>query len=174
MRGLVLGLGVGCGCLALACAAVAEDKSHGPLDALIATHAKSNGVPESLVHRVIKRESRYNPAAVGSHGAMGLMQIKVGTARALGYTGPPEGLLDPATNLTYAVRYLAGAFRAADGNVDRADAYYRSGYYRKRKSVTASVIPRLPFLTPMPPERPIAASVARRPAPVAIRPSLNP
>jgi len=130
-----MGRGILIGCLSLAVLALAvpvraEDKPHSPFDDLIATHAKANGIPESLVHRVIVSESRYNPRAVGAGGAMGLMQIKHETARALGYSGPPSGLLDPETNLTYAVRYLAGAFRAAGGNVERAIAYFRSGYYR--------------------------------------------
>ena len=36
---------------------------HAEYDALVATHAKANGVPEALVHRVIVRESRYQPGA---------------------------------------------------------------------------------------------------------------
>ncbi len=106
----------------------------GAFDALVATHAQANGVPEALIHRVIKRESRYDPAAVGRGGAMGLMQIKPATARSLGYDGTPAGLLDPATNLTYAVRYLAGAFKAANGNADRAYAYFRTGYFKSRRT----------------------------------------
>src|ERR1700723_4353636 len=98
-------------------------------DALVATHAKANGVPEALVHRVIVRESRYQPGLVGRGGAIGLMQIKLATARSLGYTGTAEGLRDPETNLTYAVKYLAGAYRAANGNHNRAVAYYAGGYY---------------------------------------------
>jgi soluble lytic murein transglycosylase-like protein len=98
--------------------------------ALIAQHASANGVPASLIHRVIMRESRYNPRAV-SGGNYGLMQIRVGTARAMGYSGPAAGLLDPETNVTYAVRYLAGAYRAAHGNEARALALYMSGYYGK-------------------------------------------
>ena len=71
-------------------------------DALVATHAQANGVPEALVHRVIVRESRYQPRLVGRGGTIGLMQIKLATARGLGYTGTAEGLRDPDTNLTYA------------------------------------------------------------------------
>jgi soluble lytic murein transglycosylase-like protein len=107
--------------------------SHGGLDALIASYASANGVPESLVHRVIVRESRYNPRAVGRGGAMGLMQIKHATARGLGYSGSASGLLDPETNLSYAVRYLAGAYRAAGGNENRAVSYYARGYYYAAK-----------------------------------------
>jgi soluble lytic murein transglycosylase-like protein len=101
---------------------------HGELDAMIARHAQMNGLPEALVHRVVIRESRYNAHVVGAGGAMGLMQIKLGTAREMGYGGTAAGLLDPETNLTYAARYLAGAYRVAGGNADRAVANYARGY----------------------------------------------
>ena len=103
-------------------------RDHGALDAMIARHAAANGLPADLVHRVVKRESGYNSRA--SHaGNFGLMQIRYATARGVGYAGSASGLLDPETNLTYAVRYLAGAYRAAGGNAGRAVAYYASGYH---------------------------------------------
>ena len=102
-------------------------------DALVASHAQANGVPEALVHRVIVRESRYQPHLIGRGGTIGLMQIKLATARGLGYTGTAEGLRDPNTNLTYAVKYLAGAYRAANGDHNRAVVYYASGYYYAAK-----------------------------------------
>jgi soluble lytic murein transglycosylase-like protein len=98
-------------------------------EVLVAKHAQANGVPVALVHRVIMRESRYNAGLVGHGGTIGLMQIKLATARGLGYTGPAEGLRDPDTNLAYAVKYLAGAYHAAGGNHDRAVRYYAAGYY---------------------------------------------
>jgi soluble lytic murein transglycosylase-like protein len=106
---------------------------HTQYDALVAAHAKANDVPEALVHRVIVHESRYQPQLVGRGGTIGLMQIKLATARGLGYTGTAEGLRDPNTNLTYAVKYLAGAYRAANGDHRRAMAYYASGYYYAAK-----------------------------------------
>ena len=99
-------------------------------ESMIAQHASANGVPPSLIHRVIMRESRYNPRAV-SAGNYGLMQIRLGTARAMGYTGSAAGLLDAETNMTYAVRYLAGAYHAAGGNESRAVALYARGYYAR-------------------------------------------
>lgn len=102
-------------------------------DGLVARHAAANGLPESLVRRVIVRESRYNPRAV-SKGNYGIMQIRLGTARAMGYTGSAAGLLDADTNMTYAVRYLAGAYRAAGGNQDRAVMNYARGYYHSAKA----------------------------------------
>src|SRR3954451_7207912 len=98
------------------------------LDAMIARHAAANGLPVELVHRVVKRESGYNPRA-SSRGNFGLMQIRYQTARGVGYGGTAAGLLDPETNLTYAVKYLAGAYRAAGGNPGRAVSLYASGYH---------------------------------------------
>ena len=106
--------------------------AHGNLDALIARHAAANNVPESLVRRIIRRESRGNPRVV-SKGNYGLMQIKPATARAMGYRGDARGLLDADTNMTYAVKYLAGAYRIAGGNANRAVHYYAAGYYYAAK-----------------------------------------
>jgi len=113
--------------------------ANGNLDALIASQAAANGLPEDLVRRVIRRESGGN-ARVVSAGNYGLMQIKLGTARAMGYQGDAAGLLDPNTNMTYAVKYLAGAYHAAGGNSDRAVHYYAAGYYyaAKRKGLDHS------------------------------------
>ena len=119
----VAGALCGCAQVAFAPAALA-----GPHDALIARHAAANGVPEQLVRRVIRIESRGNAAAANA-GNYGLMQIRLGTARGVGYVGEAEGLLDPDINLTYAVKYLAGAYRAAGCDSDRAVSYYQRGYY---------------------------------------------
>jgi soluble lytic murein transglycosylase-like protein len=118
---------------------VAESASRSEIDALIVKHAAANKVPEAVVRRVVMKESRYNARAIGRGGAMGLMQIKYATARGMGYRGTAAGLLDPDTNLTYGVRYLAGAYRVAGGNGDRAWAYYRSGYYYHTKRARSRV-----------------------------------
>jgi soluble lytic murein transglycosylase-like protein len=110
---------------------------------MVAAHARANGVPEALVHRVIMRESRYQPGLVGHGGTIGLMQIKLATARGLGYTGDAAGLRDPNTNLTYAVKYLAGAYHAANGDHAQAVRYFAGGYYyvakRQRQDQQAMV-----------------------------------
>ena len=115
--------------------------AHGPLDALIARHAAANGLPESLVHRVVTRESGYNPRARNRSGALGLMQIKYATARGVGYSGSASGLLDAETNLTYAVKYLAGAYQAAAGNANRAVALYQTGYHGRGVAVARRATP---------------------------------
>ncbi len=100
---------------------------------MASAQASAAGVPASLVERVIMRESGGNPRAVHA-GNYGLMQIRLGTARAMGYTGSAAGLLDARTNMTYAVRYLAGAYRAAGGDENRAVALYARGYYAEAKA----------------------------------------
>jgi soluble lytic murein transglycosylase-like protein len=112
--------------------------ANGNLDALIRQHAAANNLPEDLVRRVIRRESGGNPRVV-SAGNYGLMQIKLQTARSMGYTGNAAGLLDANTNMTYAVKYLAGAYRLANGNHSRAVHYYAAGYYYAAKARGASV-----------------------------------
>jgi len=110
----------------------AMTSSHEALDARIAYHAKAYKLPESLVHAVVRRESKYNPSL--KHGPFwGLMQIRHDTARSMGYTGAADGLLDPETNLTYAVAYLANAFRVAQGDAQRAIRLYANGYYYEAK-----------------------------------------
>jgi soluble lytic murein transglycosylase-like protein len=104
--------------------------------AAIAQYSAAYGLPESLVHRIVKRESKYNPKAY-HRGHWGLMQIRYDTARTMGYRGKPKGLLDVDANLKYGVKYLAGAYLVAGGNPDRAARFYRSGYYyvAKRKGL---------------------------------------
>jgi soluble lytic murein transglycosylase-like protein len=112
-------------------AAQAQERTQ--YEALVAAHARANGVPEALVHRVIVRESKYQPALIGRGGTIGLMQIKLATARGLGYTGDAAGLRNPDTNLAWGIKYLAGAYRAANSDHSRAVRYYASGYYYAAK-----------------------------------------
>jgi soluble lytic murein transglycosylase-like protein len=117
----------------------AKEYSAGPrgeIERLIEKYAVLYQVPVDLVHRVVKRESTFNPKAY-NRGHWGLMQIKHATARGMGYDGPASGLFDAETNLKYAVKYLRGAWLVAGGNAKRADRLYQSGYYydAKRKGM---------------------------------------
>jgi soluble lytic murein transglycosylase-like protein len=100
--------------------------------ALIRKYAGVHGIPESLLHRVIQRESDYN-AGARNGPYYGLMQILPQTARTMGYRGEPEGLLDAETNLIYAGRYLRGAWLVSGGSEDRAVMWYAKGYYYEAK-----------------------------------------
>lgn len=109
-----------------------EGTPRGEVDRLIAKYAAHYEVPESLVRRVVRRESNFNPAARNGP-YWGLMQILHQTARGMGYDGTAQGLLDAETNLKYAVKYLRGAYLVAEGNHDQAVRYYARGYYYDAK-----------------------------------------
>ena len=100
---------------------------------LVDRYAAKHGIPAALMHRVVQRESGYNPAARNGP-YYGMMQIAPETARTVGYTGPAAGLLDAETNLEYAGRYLRGAYLVANGNHDRAVRWYSSGYYYEARN----------------------------------------
>lgn len=133
------------------------------LDGLISKYSVAYDIPERLVRRVVHRESRFNPGARNGP-YWGLMQISHATARGMGYQGGANGLLDAETNLKYAVKYLAGAYRVADGNESQAVRYYARGYYydAKRKGKLNELNPK------MGPTRAAAASIK----PVAVSASV--
>jgi soluble lytic murein transglycosylase-like protein len=101
------------------------------IEALIADKANKHGVPLPLAHAVVRIESNYNPRAVGGR-ALGLMQIKHATARGIGFTGSAEQLFDPAVNLEWGMRYLAGARRLARGDLCGTIMRYQSGHRAER------------------------------------------
>jgi len=103
------------------------------LRALINRYADLYEVPRDLVQRVIVRESTHRPEARNGP-YYGLMQILPETAATMGYSGPPEGLLDAETNLKYGVKYLRGAWLLADGDYDTAVMWYAKGYYYEAKA----------------------------------------
>ncbi|MDQ0509911.1 lytic transglycosylase domain-containing protein [Ancylobacter amanitiformis] len=117
------------------------DRAPPHIEALIQRHAERFDVPARLVRRVAWRESRFNHRL--RHGPYwGLMQIRVDTARALGFRGEPNDLLDADTNMAYAVAYLANAYRVAGRDEKRAVMLYARGYYyeAKRKGMLGSLI----------------------------------
>ena len=68
----------------------------------IAEVAKRFDLPVALVHAVVDAESSYDPDAVSSAGAMGLMQLMPATALRYGVTERS----DPIQNLQGGTRYL--------------------------------------------------------------------
>jgi hypothetical protein len=148
--------------VAAATSARAGERPSHAFDDQVAEFARLHGVPERLIHRVILRESRYNPTLVHA-GNYGLMQIRYGTARSMGYTGTPAGLRDPKVNMTYAVPYLANAWTVAGHDEDRAVRLYSSGFYYVAKSHGALGTLRTARSEPVAPE-PVAAAPAEAPS----------
>lgn len=115
------------------------DKFSGrPYHDLILRHAKAHGVPAALAHAVVRIESNYNAKARGRAGEIGLMQIKPTTAKGLGYKGSTKALYSPDTNLAWGMKYLAGAYKRAGGDLCGTILRYNAGHYAKRMNPVSS------------------------------------
>jgi soluble lytic murein transglycosylase-like protein len=102
------------------------------LRTLIRKYAAEYDIPQTLLHRVIIRESTHNPGARNGP-YWGLMQILPATARSMGFKGESRDLLDAETNLKYAGKYLRGAWLLSDGSEATAVKWYSRGYYYEAK-----------------------------------------
>jgi soluble lytic murein transglycosylase-like protein len=116
----------------LAMAATAVSAAPEEYASLIATHAAENGVPVELANAVIRYESNYNPRVTGRAGEIGLMQIKLETARGIGYRGSRKGLYDPATNIAWGMKYLGQAVRLSGGSQCGTLSRYNAGLFTRR------------------------------------------
>ncbi len=100
------------------------------LERLITISSKRYGVPKSLIKAVIRAESAFNPKAVSSAGARGLMQVMPTTAREMGVN--PDRLFEPAIAIDAGTRYLAQQLKTFK-SIKLATAAYNAGPGAVRK-----------------------------------------
>ena len=93
------------------------------MDAMFEAASQQTGVPVQLLKAVAKAESNFNPDAVSSCGAVGVMQLMPATARSLGLTDPT----DPGQNILGGAKYLQSMLERYDGDTALALAAYNAG-----------------------------------------------
>jgi len=99
-------------------------KSQRPYEGVVKRITKKHMVDTQLVHAVIQTESNYNPRALSSAGAQGLMQLMPATAKRYGV----EDVWNPESNIEGGVLYLRDLIkRYGGGRLDLALAAYNAG-----------------------------------------------
>ena len=88
------------------------------------------GVNPNLLSAVCFVESGHKPSAYvamdGQSPSYGLCQIKLATARQVGFEGSTRDLMHPATNALYAAKYLRWQYERY-GSWDKAVSAYNAG-----------------------------------------------
>jgi soluble lytic murein transglycosylase-like protein len=92
-------------------------------DHLIDEAARRYGINPDLVRAVIRVESAFDPLAVSTAGAQGLMQLMPALAEELGV----QNAFDPRENIMAGTRYLSYLLDVHKGNVPLALASYNAG-----------------------------------------------
>jgi len=109
------------------------------IEQMVVDEAVRTGIPPSIALAVAKVESNFQPRAVSSAGARGVMQIMPKTGRDL-YGVEPDALWDPQTNVRIGVHYLRSLFEQYGGRWDLALSHYNGGS-RVGTPPNAKVIP---------------------------------
>ncbi|WP_371194994.1 lytic transglycosylase domain-containing protein [Glaciecola sp. SC05] len=85
--------------------------------------ATAFGVDKALVRAIIHAESWFEPTALSSAGAQGLMQLMPATQERFGVSDPHN----PQQNISAGVKYLAWLMKEFDHDVERVIAAYNAG-----------------------------------------------
>ncbi|HET9179078.1 MAG TPA: lytic transglycosylase domain-containing protein [Terriglobia bacterium] len=107
------------------------------IDSIIDRVSSHYQVDPRLVHAMIRVESNYDPSAVSSKGAMGLMQLIPATAQRFGVRNP----FDPSQNILGGVSYLKYLLHLFGGNLPLSLAAYNAGEERVIRSGGVPAIP---------------------------------
>jgi soluble lytic murein transglycosylase-like protein len=100
-----------------------KSTSSGSFDEIIQQTSQKYNVDADLVKAVIQNESNYDPNAISSAGAQGLMQLMPATAANLGVDNP----MDPKENIEGGVKLLRELLNQFGGNLTNVVAAYNAG-----------------------------------------------
>lgn len=93
------------------------------VDLIIDRTAREHGVSRHLIRAVIEAESEFDPLAVSSRGACGLMQLMPGTVRRFGV----DDCFDIRENVTAGTRLLKALLVRYEGSISLSVAAYNAG-----------------------------------------------
>jgi soluble lytic murein transglycosylase-like protein len=96
------------------------------LNSYFAEASATYGVDEKLLKAVAKAESNFNPSAVSSAGAIGIMQLMPSTAAGLGVSDS----FDARENILGGAKYLSQLLSKYNGDTSLALAAYNAGSAR--------------------------------------------
>ena len=100
------------------------------IQSLVEDTSQRHRVDPQLIHAIIQVESAYNPNALSSKGAMGLMQLIPATADRFGVVNPFNAQQNIEGGVTY-LKYLLNLF---GGDLDLSLAAYNAGEHRVERS----------------------------------------
>lgn len=104
---------------------------HSEIMCLIRNISHRYNIDPNLVKAIIAVESGYNPNAVSSRGAVGLMQLMPATAKELAENAKldigEKRFFDPKINISLGVRYLAELADRYNNNFELMLAAYHAG-----------------------------------------------
>lgn len=93
------------------------------LDAIFTEASNTYGVSKDLLKAMAKAESNFNPSAVSSAGAMGIMQLMPATAASLGVSNA----FDARENIMGGAKYISQLLEKYNGDTSLALAAYNAG-----------------------------------------------
>jgi len=104
-------------------ASLSPDARQTKIHQTIEQTARKYGLAPELVHSIVQAESNYQPNAVSSAGAMGLMQLMPETAKEMGVSNP----FDIQQNIEGGIKYLKKMLDTFDGDLKKALQAYNAG-----------------------------------------------
>lgn len=94
-------------------------------------------LPPGLLSAVCWVESNHRTRVVNYHDggseSFGVCQIKINSARLVGFVGTQKDLRDPKVNVFYAGKFLKHQMDRYSGDIPKAVAAYNAGSYRLNK-----------------------------------------
>lgn len=108
------------------------------LDSLYKKASKSNGIDNRILKAICEVETNHNIKLKkvwdGGSYSYGICQVKMGTARAMGFKGSDKELSNPEINIEFAARYLAYQLKRYKGDYKKAIVSYNRGSYTNEET----------------------------------------